>query len=105
VRLGGLGQLKKSSDLIGNGTRDLPDCSVLPQPTTLPRAPRTDIGRNRICRTLAKTTYAVFSKIRRRLCIGNEDIDKEKVNRDQKEEKENKEENKESKTLETHGCG
>jgi hypothetical protein len=40
VRLEGLGQLKKkSNELIGNWTRDLPACSIVPQPTTLPRAP------------------------------------------------------------------
>jgi hypothetical protein len=39
VRLEGLGQLKKSNDLIGNRTSDLPACSIVPQPTTLPRAP------------------------------------------------------------------
>jgi hypothetical protein len=40
VRLEGLGKLKKkSNDLIGNQTRDLPACSIVPQPTTLPRAP------------------------------------------------------------------
>jgi hypothetical protein len=33
VRMGGLGKLKKSNDLIGNRTRDLPACSVVPQPT------------------------------------------------------------------------
>jgi hypothetical protein len=41
VQLEGLGQLKKSSNLIGNGTRDLPACSIVPQPTTLPGAPIT----------------------------------------------------------------
>jgi hypothetical protein len=30
---------EKSNDLIGHGTRDLPVCSIVPQPTTLPRAP------------------------------------------------------------------
>jgi hypothetical protein len=35
----GLGQFKKSIDLIGIWTRDLPACSIVPQPTTLPRAP------------------------------------------------------------------
>jgi hypothetical protein len=39
VRPEGLGQLKKSSDLIGDRTRDLPASSIVPQPTTLPRAP------------------------------------------------------------------
>jgi hypothetical protein len=38
VRLEGLGKLKKSSDLNGNRTHDLPACSLLLQPTTLPRA-------------------------------------------------------------------
>ena len=31
--------MKNSSDTIGKRTRDLPTCSALPQPTTLPRAP------------------------------------------------------------------
>jgi hypothetical protein len=38
VRLEGLGQLKKIH-LIGTRTRDLPACSIVPQLTTLPRAP------------------------------------------------------------------
>jgi hypothetical protein len=39
MRLERLGQLKKSNDLIGNRTRDLPACSIVPQPATLPRVP------------------------------------------------------------------
>jgi hypothetical protein len=31
--------LEKSNDLIGNRTRDLPTCIIVPQPTTLPRVP------------------------------------------------------------------
>jgi hypothetical protein len=46
VRLGGLGQLK-NHDLTGNRTRDLPDCSIVPQPTTLPRAPSDSMGQGR----------------------------------------------------------
>jgi hypothetical protein len=42
VRLEEWNQLKKSSDLIGNRTRDLPACSIAPQPTTLPLAPTFD---------------------------------------------------------------
>jgi hypothetical protein len=38
VRLKGLGQLKKSTSS-GIRTGDLPACSIVPQPTTLPRAP------------------------------------------------------------------
>jgi hypothetical protein len=39
VQLEELGKLKKSSDLIGTQTRDLPACSVEPRPTTLSLAP------------------------------------------------------------------
>jgi hypothetical protein len=39
VRLEGLGQLKKSNEFIGIRTRDLPACSIVSQPTTLPHAP------------------------------------------------------------------
>jgi hypothetical protein len=40
LRLEELGKLKKFNDLIGNRIRDLPACSIVPQPTTLPRALR-----------------------------------------------------------------
>jgi hypothetical protein len=40
VRLEGLGELKKSSYLNGNRTRDLPACSTVSQSTRLPRPPR-----------------------------------------------------------------
>jgi hypothetical protein len=39
VPLEGLGPLKNKIHLIGTRTRDLPACSTVPQPTTLPRAP------------------------------------------------------------------
>jgi hypothetical protein len=38
TRLEGLGQLKKSNDIIVNRTRDFPACSMVPQQTTLPRS-------------------------------------------------------------------
>jgi hypothetical protein len=38
VRLEGLGQLQ-NVHLIGTRSRDLPACSIVPQQTTLPRAP------------------------------------------------------------------
>jgi hypothetical protein len=38
VRLEGLGKLKKSNDLIGNGARDLPACIIVPQLTAVARA-------------------------------------------------------------------
>jgi hypothetical protein len=34
--------MKNSSDTIGNQTRDLPACSIVPQPTAPPRAPETE---------------------------------------------------------------
>jgi hypothetical protein len=36
---GRIRSIEKSNDFIGNLTRDLPACSVVLQPTTLPRAP------------------------------------------------------------------
>jgi hypothetical protein len=35
VRLEGLGKLKKKSHLTGTRARDLPACSIVPQPTTI----------------------------------------------------------------------
>jgi hypothetical protein len=34
---GRIRSIEKSNDLIGNRIRDLPACSIVPQPTTLPR--------------------------------------------------------------------
>jgi len=31
--------MKKSNDIVGNRTRDIPACSAVPQPTAPPRAP------------------------------------------------------------------
>jgi hypothetical protein len=38
-RLEGSCKLKKFNNLMGNQIRGLPACSIVPQPTTLPRAP------------------------------------------------------------------
>jgi hypothetical protein len=38
VRLEELGKVKKCNNLIGNRNRDLPACSIVPQPATLPHA-------------------------------------------------------------------
>jgi hypothetical protein len=35
---GSIRSIEKSNDLIGNRTRDLPACSIVLEPTTLPRA-------------------------------------------------------------------
>jgi hypothetical protein len=37
MRLEELGKLKKKTHLIGTQTRDLPACSIVPQPTMLSR--------------------------------------------------------------------
>jgi hypothetical protein len=52
VRLEGLGQLKKFTSS-GSRTGNLPACSIVPQPTILPRAPG-DYGANNL-NTLSKT--------------------------------------------------
>jgi hypothetical protein len=36
--VGRIRSIEKSNDLVGNRTRDLPTCSIVPQPTTPPRA-------------------------------------------------------------------
>jgi hypothetical protein len=40
----GLSTLKKYNDIIGNRTRELPACSIVPQSTTLPRAPGVEVN-------------------------------------------------------------
>jgi len=59
--------MKKSSDIIGNRTRDLPACSAVPQPTAPPCAPGRDpvrskivINSNIIEQTLSVTQVALF---------------------------------------------
>jgi hypothetical protein len=39
LEAGRIRSIEKSNDLIGNRTRDLPACSIVPQSITLPRAP------------------------------------------------------------------
>jgi hypothetical protein len=46
--------IEKSNGLIRNRTRDLPACSIVPQPTTLPRAPIYNLGNENNCRNLFK---------------------------------------------------
>jgi hypothetical protein len=55
VRLEGLGQFKMCSD-IGIRTRDLLACSIVPQPTTPPRAPKGQVPVNIMC--TFKLTYS-----------------------------------------------
>jgi hypothetical protein len=60
VQVEGIGGLKKSNDLIGIRTRDLPACSILPQPTTLLHAPTVSIYRE-IFKAIAAFTAPRFS--------------------------------------------
>jgi hypothetical protein len=53
VRLEGLGKFKNFTDLIRNRTRDLPACSIVPQPTMLPR----DVNYVHLCRSVPKGSY------------------------------------------------
>jgi hypothetical protein len=41
--------MKKSHNIIGNRTCDLPACSAVPQPTALPRAPKLNKCLYNIC--------------------------------------------------------
>jgi hypothetical protein len=61
VGLEGLGKLKKSNDLIGNRNRDLPACSIVPQPITLPRAQIKPINKENI-RTAAMLLFYILQK-------------------------------------------
>jgi hypothetical protein len=46
VLLEGFGKLKKFNNLIGNRTRDLAACSIVPQPTTLSLGSQTTLASN-----------------------------------------------------------
>jgi hypothetical protein len=59
VRLEGLGQLKKSTTL-GLEPRDLPACSIAPQPTTLPRAPGSNRRENLLIYLLMLSRALIF---------------------------------------------
>jgi hypothetical protein len=50
---GKIKQAENSSDPIENRTRDLPACSIVPHPTTLPRAPKNKS--NKKCKSLSNT--------------------------------------------------
>jgi hypothetical protein len=41
--------IEKFNDLIGNRTRHLPACNIVPQPTILPRAPTYNVGLLKFC--------------------------------------------------------
>jgi hypothetical protein len=58
IAVGRIRSIEKSDDRIGNRTRDLPACSIVPQLTTLPRVPRVSHGshnKQRLCLQTALT--------------------------------------------------
>jgi hypothetical protein len=61
LRLAELGKLKKSSDLIGIKTRDLTAWSLVPQPTTLLRAPILEIIHRRVSYLIHNISETIFS--------------------------------------------
>jgi hypothetical protein len=67
VQREGLGKLKKSNDLIGNRTCNLPACSIVPQPTMLLRPTsgesecRKSHGKFQNATTLKKISYLSFT--------------------------------------------
>jgi hypothetical protein len=64
VQLEELGQFKKSNNLIGNRIRDRTACSIVPQPTTLPRAPVWTLWRREKCCYAGNWTWAVQPAVR-----------------------------------------
>jgi hypothetical protein len=68
VQLEGLGKLK--IHLIGTRTCDLPACSIVPQPTTLPRAPLPIITDKKMLEvTFVVTRCTIFeSRIKNTVC-------------------------------------
>ena len=61
---------KNSNSTIGNRTRDLPTCSAVPQPVTLPRAPLNEqsISETIFCTVKAKVKVTLVQALR--LCTG-----------------------------------
>jgi hypothetical protein len=62
VRLEVLDQLKKSNDLIGNRTRDLPACSKVPQLTRYRVLPESLLYEGKIRTNTNKSTVKIFTK-------------------------------------------
>jgi hypothetical protein len=66
VLLEGLGKLKKKVHLIRTRTRDLPACSVVPQPTMRPRGPPTNNDKK--MRLLLMKSSVVSSAVKGQFC-------------------------------------
>ena len=52
--------MKNPSDTIGNRTRDLPACNIVPQPTALPRAPEYLYTALKECMSFTRARYYVI---------------------------------------------
>jgi hypothetical protein len=55
--------IKKSNDRIGDRTRDLPGCSIVPQPTTLPYSYIPVLDEFRLVRAITKQNPYIFSEV------------------------------------------
>jgi hypothetical protein len=72
VRLEGLGELKSFNNQIGNRTRDLPVTSIVPQLTTLPRAPNDDdVSQDITGGTRLESSQAVLQRVLNESVIGD----------------------------------
>jgi hypothetical protein len=65
IAAGKIKSIEKSNDLIGYRNRDLPACSTVPQPTTLPRAP----GKIVLLLLKAMLPTALLSSVRWTVCF------------------------------------
>jgi hypothetical protein len=62
VRLEGLGKLKKKTSF-GTRTGEQPECSIVPQPTTLPRAPKVEYCGSKPRRVFCVAALRVVEKV------------------------------------------
>jgi hypothetical protein len=67
---GRIRSIEKSNDLIGIRTHDLPACSVVPQLTTLPRAPEYEIMHlENTCTGMSNWGPVIFKKLNKIVII------------------------------------
>jgi hypothetical protein len=67
---GRIRSIEKSNGLTGNPTRDLPPCSIMPQPTSLPRAPDYSNYRRKDAQNIQEL-YTQLRNILSPLCVCN----------------------------------
>jgi hypothetical protein len=60
---GRIRSIEKSNDLIGNQTHDLPACSIVPQSSTLPRAPTTKQKQQKKNKQCDHASFKIWSSL------------------------------------------